>query len=192
VTVERIELFAESRDGRTLLLAPAVGLFTCAVPRGRVLVAGAPAGVLETLGLVRELVVPAGVSGRVVSDVPERVHAPIGFGTPLYELAPLAAEDELDAEAGTDAGPGGALVYRAPHGGRFWHRSTPGAPPFVRPGDELSVGTTVGMIEVMKTFTHLHYEPRGPLPERARLVRTLADDGAEVSDGAPLFEIEPL
>ena len=46
----------------------------------------------------------------------------------------------------------------------------------------------------MKTFTHVTYDPeagKGDLPERARLLRFLADDGQEVADGDGLAEVEP-
>jgi biotin carboxyl carrier protein len=66
----------------------------------------------------------------------------------------------------------------------------------------LAPGQAVGLIEVMKTFAQVQYRPdvtgvagatgKGrPLPERARIVRLIAADGAEVARGAPLFEVEP-
>src|SRR5688500_4989408 len=88
---ETLELHVRREGQRVRLLAPEVGLFTCALAEGTLLSAGARAGVLITLGRARELVVPAGVSGAVSSRAPERVHAPVGYGDVLYELAPLAA-----------------------------------------------------------------------------------------------------
>ena len=58
------------------------------------------------------------------------------------------------------------------------------------PGDLVDPGQPVGMIEVMKTFTHVHYETQGNLPARARVLRVVPEDGAEVSEGDPLLEIE--
>ena len=44
----------------------------------------------------------------------------------------------------------------------------------------------------MKTFTRTHYAAGGAqaLPERARVVRILVEDGAEVEEGTPLFALE--
>ena len=42
-----IDMRLEKRDGRTLLVSPAVGLFTCARFPGEVLVAGQQAGALD-------------------------------------------------------------------------------------------------------------------------------------------------
>jgi acetyl-CoA carboxylase biotin carboxyl carrier protein len=81
-------------------------------------------------------------------------------------------------------------VFRSPSAGRFWHRASPAEPPLVGEGDELEPGRAIGLIEVMKTFTLVLYAPGGALPTRARVVRVLAADGAEVADGAPLLELE--
>jgi hypothetical protein len=42
----------------------------------------------------------------------------------------------------------------------------------------------------MKTFTMVSYATRGGLPAKARIKRVLVEDGAEVSDRTPLFELE--
>ena len=190
---QRIELLAEEADGRLVLRSPEVGWFTCALGRGQLVSAGAAAGVVRSLGRTFELVVPPGTAGRVVNERPERVHAPVGYGTVLYELAPLAAEDAGPAAAapGDAARTGGAPAFTAPHSGRFWHRSAPGDPPFVEVGSVIEAGQTIGLIEVMKTFTHLAYEPGDALPARARVIALPADDGAEVDEGDALIEVEP-
>ncbi len=185
----RLEMHVLRRDGRTLLVSPTVGVFTCARFPGEVLVPGQPAGALESLGVAYQLVVPAGVSGRIVSPPPERVHEPVGFGSELYELVPLSAEREAPAADGS-AGAPPALAVRAPYSGRFWHRASPADPPFLRVGDVIAAGQRLGLIEVMKTFTHLTYEPGASLPARARVVRLLAADGDEVAGDQPLIAIE--
>lgn len=189
---DRLELLVEKRGERVLLRAPEVGTFTCAVPRGQLLAPEARAGVLSSLGRAIELVVPAGVLGRIVSERPERVREPVGYGTTLYELVPLGAEAE-DAGTGRDeeAAASGAPAFRAPLSGRFWHRPAPGDPAFVEAGITLAAGQTIGLIEVMKTFTHLSYAPGDALPSPARVTRVCAADGAEVNEGDPLIEVEP-
>jgi len=183
-----------AKDGSIELRSPAAGLFTCAFERGAALTPGQTAGVLVRLGRATRLVVPAGAAGVVVSARPERVRAPVGFGELLYELAPLGAAGlDLAAAApgSTGAGAaGGVLALRAPQSGRFYQRPAPGAAPFVAPGAALEPGTTVGLVEVMKTFAHVTYRPTGALPERARMVRYLTDDGAAVREGDPLLEVE--
>ena len=186
----RLEPIVDRQDERILLRSPEVGTFTRALRRGAVLTPGASCGVIHRLDVAFTLVVPAGVTGRVVSPRPERVNAPVDHGALLYELAPLVAEgDEAIEEEHGDAG--GAIALRAPYSGRFWQRPSPKDPPFVEEGDVLEPGRTVGLIEVMKTFTHMAYEPGESLPARARITRLVATDGCEVNEGDPLFELEP-
>lgn len=181
------------RDGeRIVLRSPEVGLFTCALPAGALLAPRAAAGVLHSLGRRFDLVAPAGVVGRVVNARPERVFEPVGYGTVLYELTPLEADVPI-ATPGTNApeSASGAVLFRAPCSGRFWQRPAPSDPPFVREGALIQDGQTLGMIEVMKTFTHVVYRAGGELPLRARMVRFLVADGGEVEDGGALLELEP-
>jgi biotin carboxyl carrier protein len=175
-----------------VLSSPTVGVFTRALPEGAVVTPGAGAGVLLVLGRAHELVVPAGATGRVISARPDRVHAPVGYGDVLYELAAFAGAASAAGGARAAADPSVGLGVRAPYAGRFWSRPAPGDPPFVAPGDALAAGAIVGMLEVMKTFTQVLYDPSAlALPERARVVRVPFADGAEVKTGDLLIEVEP-
>lgn len=189
------EVLVRHADGRVLVASPAPGLFTCALPRGAVLVPGATCGVLLALGRARRLVVPATVEGRVLSQPPERVRAPVGFGDVLYELAPLATSEAAGAAGAAGAEvtrpADGDLVVRSEQSGRFYQRPAPGADPFVRPGDVVEPGRPIGLIEVMKTFTHVTYRDVGSLPARARVVSLLVGDGEDVHRDQALLEVEP-
>jgi len=81
------------------------------------------------------------------------------------------------------------LVFRAPTSGRFYGRPTPEKPAFVTVGAELTIGTTVCLLEVMKTFNRVTYGGAG-LPERAVVVAILVADGADVTAGDPLLALE--
>jgi acetyl-CoA carboxylase biotin carboxyl carrier protein len=182
------------RDGDEVeLLAPAPGLFTLALDAGALLYAGAPAGVLRVLEREHTLQVPDGVHGRVVSARPDRVQQPVGHGERLYRLAPLSDEGfgSALAEAGDAAGGAEGLVLLSPQSGRFYHRPAPGDPAFAEAGTELAAGDPVGLIEVMKTFSHVPYRAQDGLPQRARVVRLIAGDGADVRRGDALLEVEP-
>lgn len=185
-----LELLLERTGDKLVLRSPEVGLFTRALPAGALLAPRAPAGVLHSLGRRFDLRAPAGATGRIVNPLPERVLAPVGYGTVLYELAPLDTAVVPGAATGTAAGAAG-LVFRAPYSGRFWQRPAPNDPAFVSEGDTLVDGQTLGLIEVMKTFTHLVYRAGGELPARARVARFLVADGGEVKDGGALLALEP-
>jgi len=192
MTDRRLELIARDTDRGLELCSPEVGLFTCAVAEGRVVTGGEQVGRLKQLERSWRLFVPAGVTGVVRSKSPERVHEPVGWGDVLYELGPLEGEAlhaAAPAAAGKDSG--GLLLLRASQSGRFWHRAAPTDPPFAAPGQQLEVGQPVGLIEVMKTFAPVPYQAGGGLPARARVVRLIAADGADVREGDPLLEVEP-
>jgi acetyl-CoA carboxylase carboxyltransferase component/biotin carboxyl carrier protein len=125
----------------------------------------------------------------------------------LHDLALLAARgggaraDTGATRPGTDlahgekAAPAAAegmdgLVFRAPLAGRVYLRPAPDKPNFVAAGDTIARGTTVCLLEVMKSFNRIAYGGDG-LPERARIVRVLIEDGADVDPGAPILQLVP-
>ncbi|NOT31179.1 MAG: hypothetical protein HOP15_12085, partial [Planctomycetes bacterium] len=79
-----LELFLAREVERLVLKSPEVGLFTRALPTGALLAPHATAGVLHSLGRRFDLVAPSGAAGRVVNPPPERVLAPVSYGTVLY------------------------------------------------------------------------------------------------------------
>lgn len=185
-------------DGDTLrLLSPEVGTFSGGLAHGQVLVPGQEAGRLEQLGRSIALVVPDEVTGRVQSKPFERVHQPVGYRDVLYELVPIHAPNLAQgtkaaraARSAVEKASSGGLVLRAAQSGRFYQRSAPGEPAFVVAGATIEDGQPIGLIEVMKTFTHVVYRASGGLPARAKVLRVAAADGAEVRVGDTLLELE--
>ena len=49
----------------------------------------------------------------------------------------------------------------SPLPGTFYHRPAPDQPPFKSPGDAVSVGDVLGLVEVMKTFIEVTAEASG-------------------------------
>lgn len=187
----RVLLRVQRGQAGMRLLAPHAGVFTCALARGAALAPGQGAGTLLVLGSDCELVVPDGVFGLVTSNRPERVHKPVSYDEVLYELSPLTAEGLALEEAEAPLAAPDGLVVRSPQSGRFYHRASPDAEAFATVGSELQAGTPIGLIEVMKTFTHVPYQPTGGLPTRARIVRILAGDATDVAAGDGLLVVEP-
>lgn len=72
----------------------------------------------------------------------------------------------------------------APLPGVFYIQPSPDARPFKQPGDLVSPGETIGLIEVMKSFMPIH------ATETGRLVRYLVAGETEVDVGHCLCEIE--
>ncbi|MEM6926500.1 MAG: biotin/lipoyl-containing protein, partial [Myxococcota bacterium] len=111
----------------------------------------------------------------------------VEYGTPLLRLVTGTgdvAATTVSTEVASDA-PEGTHVVRAETDGAFYARAEPTKPPFVTAGDAVAINTTLGLVEVMKTFTPVKASVAG------RVVRVVAEDGAPVSQGDALVWIEP-
>jgi acetyl-CoA carboxylase biotin carboxyl carrier protein len=75
-------------------------------------------------------------------------------------------------------------TIQAPIPGTFYRKPSPDQPPYVSEGDRVAAGDTVGLIEVMKSFTPVTSEEGGTL------VAFHVDDEDPVMAGQPLYDIE--
>ena len=185
-----LELILEPEGDELLLLSPGVGWFTRPLPKGHLVSPGADLGALRTLSHTARLIAPSTAFGRISSPPPALVQAPVDYRAVLYRLSMLDGDLGAVVTQDADAAAGGMTVNAA-YAGRFWHRPAPSEPALVSAGDAVEDGTALGLIEVMKTFSAVPYRATGGLPARAKIVRLLVDDGAEVETGTPLVEIEP-
>ncbi|HEY1236122.1 MAG TPA: acetyl-CoA carboxylase biotin carboxyl carrier protein [Candidatus Binatia bacterium] len=81
--------------------------------------------------------------------------------------------------------PEGMLSITAPLLGTFYVSPEPGAPPFVKVGQQITEDTTVGLIEVMKVFNSVRAAVGGTI------VEVVAQNGQFVEFGQPLFIVKP-
>jgi acetyl-CoA carboxylase biotin carboxyl carrier protein len=75
-------------------------------------------------------------------------------------------------------------TVQSPVPGVFYRRPSPDEPEFAQPGDEVSEGNTIGLIEVMKSFSELKASASGTLKE------FLVENEEEVSVGQDIAVIE--
>jgi biotin carboxyl carrier protein len=187
-------LVAPPRGERTTieLGAPSPGMFVPWIDQGDLVTPGAAIGELVVLGRASALVVPRTGSAPVTGlalQLPPATH-PVGYGDVLVALDP-----SLHLAAGPAGGPAASssaalgLVFHAPTSGRFYGRPAPDRPAFVTEGTELAAGTTICLLEVMKTFHRVTYGGPG-LPGTARVRRVLVAEGADVNAGDPLLALE--
>ncbi|NLE49581.1 MAG: hypothetical protein GX614_14385, partial [Sandaracinaceae bacterium] len=151
---ERALLLKASRgdDGTIALLSPSPAYFRGALVKGALVSGGAIVGELIVLGRSHRAVVPEGVSGRVVEHLDDTLREPpCEYGERLLLIDPTSVGEEEKRDVGNDTSAEG-LVLRAKMGGRFYRKPAPDQPDFVKVGDEITIGTTLGLLEVMKTF----------------------------------------
>lgn len=142
---------------------------------------------------------PRDVQGRVTEVCIPDALTPVAYGECLLKMSTRAAEVEAGPRAGlgAGAGPGPEAAGRdeiavvSPTVGLFYRRSSPDAEPFVEVGSQVSSGTILGLVEVMKCFNQITYGG-ADLPDHGTVTKILAEDGAEVQFGQPLFHIRAV
>jgi acetyl-CoA carboxylase biotin carboxyl carrier protein len=90
--------------------------------------------------------------------------------------APAAAEPEADS---------GLHEVKSPMVGTFYESPSPGAQPFVKPGDQIQAGQVLCIIEAMKLMNEIEADVSG------EVVKRIANNGQPVEYGQPLYQIRP-
>lgn len=102
-------------------------------------------------------------------------------GASVHEVAPAPSS----AAPTEDSLPPGAVTVASPTVGTFYPRPEPSAPPYVKVGDRVEAGRTLGLVEVMKVFNAV------AAPCDGVVHAILAGDGAFVEHGQPLLVLVP-
>lgn len=128
-----------------------------------------------------ELEIKEGEEVVRLSRVP-RAAAPVAAAVPVAAaLAPVAAPAAVEAAA-VNVLPAGHVV-KAPMVGTFYASATPGAPPFVKVGQQVNAGDTLGVIEAMKMFNQIEAEVAGTVQA------ILVENGQPLEFDEPMFVI---
>ena len=98
--------------------------------------------------------------------------------------APVPGDDGAATEDGTEALTDKADVITSPMVGVVYNTPEPGAPPFVKVGDEVTAGQTLFLIEAMKVFNPIE------APRAGKVVRIMVSNGTPVEFDEPLLVIE--
>jgi acetyl-CoA carboxylase biotin carboxyl carrier protein len=109
--------------------------------------------------------------------------APAPGAAAAKPAAPAAAPTTQATKA--VAIPEGMLPITAPLLGTFYVAPEPGAPPFVKVGQQITEDTTVGLIEVMKVFNSVRATVAGTI------VEVVAQNGQFIEFGQTLFIVKP-
>jgi acetyl-CoA carboxylase biotin carboxyl carrier protein len=116
-------------------------------------------------------------------------------GTGMQTMVPMAAVPQMafpaagppapESEAApAERQPANIAIIKSPMVGTFYAASDPDSPPFVKVGDHVGPETTICIVEAMKVFNQIPAEVSG------RIVAVLAENGAPVEFGQPLFKVD--
>ncbi len=119
---------------------------------------------------------PQGGMAPVAMHVP----APMHYAPPAPGHAPAPAAEAPQAQAAPAAE---GKTVNAPMVGTFYRTPSPEADPFVKPGDKVSVGDTLCIIEAMKMMNQIEAEISGTI------LSVEVENGEAVEFGQVLFKI---
>jgi acetyl-CoA carboxylase biotin carboxyl carrier protein len=112
--------------------------------------------------------------------------SPVMVSVPAAPAMSVAAPAETSAEsAPAPAADAGLVAVKSQMVGTFYASSKPDAPPYVKPGDSVSVGQVVCIIEAMKLFNEIESDHAGTIE------KICVENGAPVEFGQTLFLIRP-
>ena len=110
-------------------------------------------------------------SGPLPPGIPAPAPASADHAAPAPPAAPAPAED--------------LHIVHSPIVGTFYESPSPGAPPFVKPGDPVEVGQVLCIVEAMKLMNEIECDVAG------EIVKRLVANGQPIEYGQELFSIRP-
>lgn len=110
----------------------------------------------------------------------------------LLATAPSAVAQVASAAAAQPSGSASAAdpdaglhMVKSPIVGTFYSSPSPGAAPFVSPGDHVEKGQVICIVEAMKLMNEIESDASG------EVVKCLVANGQPIEFGQPLFSVRP-
>ena len=148
---------------------------------------------LRKLKTLIDLVAESGISELEVTEENDKVRIVNKVQTVTVASAPVVAAAPAPAPAAPAAAPAAPAAaaepavtgtpVTSPMVGTFYRAPNPGAEPFVKVGDRVEVGQTLGIIEAMKLLNEIEAETAGVIKE------ICVENAQPVEFGQPLFII---
>ncbi len=136
---------------------------------------------------IKNPIFPQEVPTYIAGSVPAPQPAAQGtFATAAPPSHPASPEGLLAETAAAKKEDERNILVKSPIVGTYYDAPTPGAPPFVKPGDRVEAKTVLCIIESMKLMNEIEAEVRGIV------VSKHLENGRPVEYGESLFTIQPL
>jgi acetyl-CoA carboxylase biotin carboxyl carrier protein len=110
---------------------------------------------------------------RVLANAPPAGSVPAQAPPTTATQAPLASTQPVEE----------LHMVKSPIVGTFYGSPSPGAPPFVTPGDRVEKGQVICIVEAMKLMNEIEADAAG------EVVKCLVSNGQPIEFGQPLFSI---
>ena len=120
---------------------------------------------------------PAATGGFDMAQL-SRLMASAPAAAPVHAAAPVSAAADLANELEEKL-----HEVKSPIVGTFYESPSPGAPPFVKVGDQVEVGQVLCIVEAMKLMNEIEADVAG------EIVKRIASSGQPVEYGQALFAI---
>jgi acetyl-CoA carboxylase biotin carboxyl carrier protein len=108
--------------------------------------------------------------------------APAPAPAPEIGAAPVTTAPAAPVQPAAEEG---LHMVKSPIVGTFYEAPSPGAPPFVKAGDQVEVGQVLCIVEAMKLLNEIESDVAG------EIVKKLASNGQPIEYGQDLFVIRP-
>lgn len=147
---------------------------------------------LRKLKTLIDLVAESGISELEVTEENDKVRIvnkvqTVAVAAPAVTAAPIVAAAPATPAAAAPAPAEEPVVQgktvTSPMVGTFYRAPNPGAEPFVKVGDHVEAGQTLGIIEAMKLLNEIEAETSGTVKE------ICVENAQPVEFGQPLFII---
>ena len=114
----------------------------------------------------------------------------VAAASPVMPAAPTSAppstpSNEVPAAAPAQDETANAHIIKSPIVGTFYESPSPGAPPFVKAGDSVTVGQVICIVEAMKLMNEIECDFSGTI------VKRFVENGQPVEYGQQLFAVKP-
>ena len=119
---------------------------------------------------------PAEASSAGLADLARLITSAPAAAAIHPKPPPTSAPEAVDPDAGLH-------IVKSPIVGTFFGSPSPGAAQFVAPGDRVTKGQVIGVVEAMKLMNEIESDATG------EIVKCLVSNGQPIEFGQPLFSM---
>jgi biotin carboxyl carrier protein len=182
-----ITAIVEEVEGKQVLLSPSVGRLAIVVKEGDMIKEGQVIGHVHLLNKRYQLIVPEDCYGQIAFSDQSQFMLDVEFKSIIATVNPHGIKQGIaDRKNRTVKKDLKGEAIDAPMDGMFYLSPSPDEPPFVKVGDTISPGQTVGLIEVMKCFYPIKFQGT----TSKKITGIVIKDKTPVNSGTKLFSID--